>query len=104
MLRESYMASMALARAYVATSQARLQHLQQVAEEKVREQMSLEGAGSRSADADPSISSRVLDSDRVEVDVVIPPERRGTGLTGAFRRFLYIASTAEVRPLLGWVR
>ena len=90
MLRESYMASMWLAHGYMNSSPVKLDRLRQTAEDHVMAWV---------ADHEPATGaaaqvacSKVLDADRVEVDVTLPLSQR-------ILRYLYTLSENRIDPM-----
>ena len=97
MLRESHSASMWLAYGYSKTSPAHLNRLRQTAEEHVMDWVS----GQRGLyEPPPRVAcSKVLDQDRVEVEVALPPSGKSYPWRERMARFLYVLSQDRIEPL-----
>ena len=97
MLREAYMASMWLAYGYTNSSPENLDSLRQTAEEQVLDWVS--GQRGLYEPAPRVACSKVLDQDRVEVEVALPPSAKQYPLVERIARFLFVLSQHRIEPL-----
>lgn len=97
MLRESYMASMWLAYGQMGSNPEHLNRLRETAEAHV---MAWVAGQENSAGSTARVAcSKVLDKDRVEVEVALPPSSTTYPWRERVARFLYVLSQDRIEPL-----
>lgn len=97
MLRESYAASMWLAYGYVNSSPAKLDRLRRTAEDHV---MAWVADHEPATGVAPRVAgSKVLDADRVQVDVEMPGPAAAVPWRDLIARFLYVGSEDRIERL-----